>query len=120
MCHKCETKNREEKKFALEQVKEILETMDPDAEFLLFTANVKEHSAEQGTAICGMAGALTGVGMAALLSELHTQVEGDPGTLHMAMKFMNMRKEQTAARKAKEKQGPLDVSPLIRTSDHIH
>lgn len=116
MCHRCEGKSREDKAIARQQVREMLDSMDPDAELLLFTASVNEETAEKGSAICGLAGAMTGVGMAALLAEIHTQIEGDPNTMDLALKFMAMRKEQLEA--AAEK-APLDLSELIRATPTI-
>lgn len=120
MCDRCETEGRAQKVEAIEQAKKILETLSPETEVFLFMAKVDQASPDQtGLAVCSSAGALSTVGMAALLSEIHGQVQGDPMVMDLAAKFMAMRKEQIEAKAAAAEKNPLDLSSLLQASDLV-
>lgn len=119
MCKKCEQEDIAHKAQALNQIRDMLAELQPNTEFLFFTANIDEASPHKHMAVCHLAGSLNRPAMAALLAELHMRSASDPEVYDMAVQFIKLRQEQEAKR---DKREPLDlsISELQPTSTQIH
>lgn len=119
MCKKCEQEDIAHKAQALNQIRDMLAELQPNTEFLFFTANIDEASPHKHMAVCHLAGSLNRPAMAALLAELHMRSASDPEVYDMATQFIKLRQEQQQKLEANE---PLDLSmpTIMPTNNRIH